>query len=369
MNNTYKHYSTECSLYSGKTRAYLRYKQIPHQDILCTKEVYDTIIQPRVGKKIIPVVITPDDQCLQDTTIIIDHLEEQFPDSCIYPSSPAQKLVALLFEVYGDEWLVMPAMHYRWHFKKDNLLFILKEFGSTMSPNSPVWLQRILGTLPAMAFGNLYKPYFGISKKMHRPIETSYEAFLKDFSAHLEQHDFLLGNKPSIGDFGLIAPLYAHLYRDPYPGKLMQRIAPNVARWVERMQNPENPNGGEFLANDQIPDTLMPLLKRMFSEQFPVLLDTIKQTNAWVAENPGLKTIKRMIGKQTHTIEGVTETRRTTPFSQWMFQRPLKHYAQLSAEQKAPIDLWLKAHNGYEGLNPKEYTELEYTKNRLRMAK
>ena len=36
-------------------------------------------------------------------------------------------------------------------------------------------------------------------------------------------------------DFGLIAPMYAHLGRDPYPLALMQSRAIHVFRWVERM--------------------------------------------------------------------------------------------------------------------------------------
>ena len=39
---------------------------------------------------------------------------------------------------------------------------------------------------------------------------------------------FLLGHRPSIGDFGLLAPIYAHLYRDPVPGFILR------TRWVYR---------------------------------------------------------------------------------------------------------------------------------------
>ena len=49
-----------------------------------------------------------------------------------------------------------------------------------------------------------------------------------------------------------MAPLYAHLGRDPVPKALMQSLAPNVYRWVERMNQPQ-PLAGEFLAGDEIP--------------------------------------------------------------------------------------------------------------------
>ncbi len=94
---------------------------------------------------------------------------------------------------------------------------------------------------------------------------------------------FSSGTRPSIGDFGLYGPLYAHQYRDPVSGALMKRIAPNVARWVERMSKPPRPKGGEFLANDDVPATLMPVLARIMREYLPVLLATAEAFNAHVA--------------------------------------------------------------------------------------
>lgn len=79
------------------------------------------------------------------------------------------------------------------------------------------------------------------------PLEASYLEFLAELSAHLEQHAFMLGDKPSLADFGLMAPLYAHLGRDPLPHFLMKTKAPRVADWVERM------NGGGSAKLDPVP--------------------------------------------------------------------------------------------------------------------
>jgi glutathione S-transferase len=136
----YQHLAHEVSLYSGKTRAYLRYKNIPFEEHL-SLDVHDRI-KTEVGKKIVPVVVTPEGEYLQDTTVIIDRLEQRFPTPSVYPDTPRQKLVALLLELYGDEWLVMPAMHYRWQYKRYNLGFILEQFGDAMKPHWPNWLKR-----------------------------------------------------------------------------------------------------------------------------------------------------------------------------------------------------------------------------------
>jgi glutathione S-transferase len=365
MTEPYILYGTELSLYSGKTRAYLRYKAIPFEEHLSTLAVYRDVIIPRIGRRIIPVVRTPEGEYLQDTTAIIDALEPRFPDHPVYPAMPAQRLVALLMEVFGDEWLVMPAMHYRWQRKRQNLRFILGEFGRTMRPQAPRWLQPVIGVMPALVFGGIYQTYFGIGRPMHAAVERSYEGFLDAFNTHLAHYPFLLGSRPSIGDFGLIGPLYAHLYRDPGPGKLMRERAPNVARWVERMQQPE-PLSGEFLPNDEIPQTLQPLLAQMFREQLPVLLDTVSQVRQWCANHPEQDKLPRMIGRHRFTLEGASSLRAIQPYSQWMFQRPVFHYQSLDAATRARIDPLLRQLGGYDGLNAAIPAPLQYTGYRVR---
>ena len=347
---TYLHYSSPVSLYSGKTRAYLRFKGIPFRDVTASISVYRNIILPKVGRPVIPVVETPEGEILQDTTLIIDALEARFEQPSIYPQAPWQRLVALLMEVYADEWLVMPAMHYRWQFKRDNLLFLLQEFGQTGMPLLPRPLAPLLGAAPAYLFGSKYEAYFGITKRMYGPLVRSYEALLADLDRHFEQHRYLLGDRPSIGDFGLIAPFYAHLYRDPYPGRMMRRDAPAVARWVERMQNPPTPKAGEFLPDDRVPETLHPILRRMFEEQLPVLVDTARALGEWAESHPDRVRVSRVIGEHAYRIGGVQGTRKITPFSLWMFQRPLDHYARLSETDRERIDPILRTLGGLDGM-------------------
>lgn len=354
------------SLYSGKARAYLRHKQVPFVEGVTPED--RQLIQERVGRRVIPVVVAPNGDCIQDTTEIIDYFERLYPERSVYPEGPWQKLVALLLEVYGDEWLVLPAMHYRWHFKRQNLGYVLKNFGNIIKPGWPRWLRPIGGLPAAMKFGNLYKPVMGRSRRNIGEIEKSYESFLDDFNRHLEEHAFLLGSRPCIGDFGLIGPLYAHLYNDPYPGKLMRERAPNVARWVERMQQPDDFDG-EFLADDQVPETLQPILKRMFDEQLPVLVDTLRRVGKWATKHPDASGIPRFIGKHEFKLGDATATRYVMPFAQWMFQRPLAHYQSLPDQQKARIDPILEQLGGLNGLHEPVVAPLKLEDYRLRLVR
>ncbi|MDT8450714.1 MAG: glutathione S-transferase family protein [Wenzhouxiangellaceae bacterium] len=331
-------YGAEFSLYSGKLRSYLRKKDIPFVEKAPSVLTYRRFIVPRTGVRFIPVLHTPEDEVLQDTTAIIDALERRFPGRAVYPQGPRQRLAALLLELYGDEWLLIPAMHYRWNFPDDNQPFIFDEFGAMAFPWFPRFVRRFLGRKIGERFEG-FVPRLGITETTRPAIERSYLGLLAELDAHFARMPFLLGHRPSIGDFGLIGPMYAHLYRDPYPGRLMRERAPNVAAWVERMQAPE-PADGDFVAGDEIPETLWPVLERMAREQVPVLVDTEWQLAEWHGSDPDRAEIPRTIGEHAFEIEGVVGRRVVLPHVLWRWQRPRDFYrSRTGAERDAVLDL------------------------------
>lgn len=338
-------YGGAISLYTGKARAYMDWKQVPYTEVLANRDVYKGIILPRVGWAVIPVLVTDKDETVQDTTEIIDHFEALDPEPSVYPSGPAQKMAALLIEVFGDEWMKLPAMHYRWNYNED---WILTQFGALSAPDASPEEQREIGDKVAGPFrGSL--PFLGVLPETRGAIEESYEALLADLSAHFETHDYLFGSRPSIGDYGLIGPLYAHNYRDPKSGEMMKATAPKVARWVERMVKSPTPRGGDFLANDEVPDTIIPLLNRFAVEYLPVLEKTVAAFNAWAADNASGTEVPRALGMHEFTLGGVTAERAIFTFDLWMLQRPLDFYASLKGADKDAVDAML-AKAGLSGI-------------------
>lgn len=333
---TYRVYGAEFSLYSGKLRSYLRKKGLDFEEIRPSILTYKRFIRPRTGVGYIPVLQTPEDEVVQDTTEIIGFLEECHPEPSVYPQTPSQRLVALLLEVYGDEWLIIPAMHYRWNFPEENQPFIHDEFGGLLFPWLPQFMRRILGRRIGKRFAG-FVPALGITEDTRAAVETSWLALLADLERHFAEYSFLIGDRPCIGDFGLIGPLYAHLYRDPHPGRLMRQHAPNVCAWVERMMSSE-PVSGDFLSDDEIPVTLMPILRRMATEQVPVLLDTVRRLAEWHAANPETERIPRNLGRHRFRIEGVEGERAVLPFSLWMWQRPLDYVRALNGRFRQAVD-------------------------------
>jgi glutathione S-transferase len=334
-------YGSAASLFSGKARAYLDWKQIPYSEQGPTAAIMQEKIIPAVGYPVIPVIEKDDGTLIPDTTVIIDHFEAGAEGASVYPNGPAQRLAALLLELYGDEWLVIPAMHYRWNYNEE---WIYGEFGRSWMPDGTAEEQYAVGKENGQRFKG-FVPMLGISDATIPAIERSYEALLADLDRHFADQDYLFGSRPSIGDFGLIGPLYAHLYRDPESGKLMKRLAPNVARWVERMIEPPAPLAGEFLEDDAIPETLLPVLRRMMAEQMPHLQAVAKMYADWANANLGAD-VPRALGMARYCIEGIDGERFASTFSLWMLQRPLDFYRSLHGSDSQSVEALLEQIDG-----------------------
>ena len=67
------------------------------------------------------------------------------------------------------------------------------------------------------------------------------------FKRRTQKHGFILLNKRNAFEclsfetaekvnvvLGMMGPFYAHLYRDPVPGKILKMRAPRVVEWIER---------------------------------------------------------------------------------------------------------------------------------------
>ncbi|WP_417470986.1 glutathione S-transferase family protein [Maricaulis sp.] len=338
---------TAVSLYTGKVRGYLRWKNAAFREQLSTVEVYKSIILPRVGWPVVPVLLHEDGSehgvAVQDTTEIIDYVEAREPGPSVYPDGPVQKLAALILELFGDEWLVIPAMHYRWAYNRD---FAQAEFGATSFPDLPP-AEQVAAVQKSVDFFSGTLPVLGINPDSVAAVEASFEAFLAAFDAHLAQHDFLFGSRPSIGDYGFLGPLYAHLLRDPASGEIMERLAPRVADWARRTHAPQHALTGDFLEKDEIPPTLMPILEMFAAQQLPVLFDTAAALGEWGEANPDTQELPRILGFNKavigHGDNRVETDRAIIPYPLWMLQRVTDHLASLDGDARHRAEEMLRS--------------------------
>ena len=275
-------YGASHSLYTGKVRCYLRNQGIDYVEVPTWHPDFAERILPQIGRGIIPVLETPEGQVIQDSIDIIDHLEAQGVRWPVYPSTPLQRIVAVIIEYYGCQAMLKHAMHYRWSYRAEQEAFLRCAF--TLGSGAEM-ADKIMGRMSS------YLPRLGVNQASIPLIESSYHELLALLEAHFREMPYLLGWRPSIADYGLIAPMFAHLGRDPVPLAVMQQRAPRVHRWVERMTAPgldvvEYPQHDPgFVADDALPATLEAVLQHIAGEIFPELTDKLAFLQSWLDEH------------------------------------------------------------------------------------
>jgi glutathione S-transferase len=335
MSELFTLYGAQISIYTAKLRSYLTFKRILFQEVLPTLYVFERILIPVIGFRMMPVLRTPEGTLLQDSTLIIDLLEQRFPDRPVYPSTPRQHLAALLLDAYAHDWLYIVAMYTRWTFPAENDEFIAREFGRLREPTAQPDDQRAIGER-GCALPRERLPMAGVTERTRPGLKIWTKSLLAHLDAHFVRHDFLLGGRPCTADFALMGPLYGHLFRDPQSARLMRQLAPNVLNWIARM-NLEPQGDGDYLVGDEVPDTLFPLLNHARQEYLPAAYDVIRRVGVWVEENPGMP-IPRTLGEHEVLIAGVREKRAVWTQIQYMAQRPLRLYQAAVGSSRTEMD-------------------------------
>ena len=254
MSEVHRLYGNELSPYSVKVRSYFRWKGIPHEWIIRSTE-NQAEFQRYAKLPLIPLVVTPDGEALQDSTPIIEHFERLIPEPSITPVDPALAFVSALVEEYADEWGNKPMFHYRWFYAADQDSAGERLARSMMtgltSDALPGAVEAIKGRMvPRLSF-------VGSSERTKGQIEGSLRRQLAILERHLAPRPYLLGGRPALADFGLYAQLY-QCSSDPTPGAIIRADAPRVLAWIERMLTPRTE--GPFEPWAALAPTLRPLL-------------------------------------------------------------------------------------------------------------
>src|SRR5262249_13475918 len=154
-----------------------------------------------------------------------------------------QRVVSYLWELYCDEFMILPGLHYRWSFPESEAK-ARADFAATTGD------ARRADRFAAAIKGNT--PMVGVLPETIPAIEAHTRELLALLEAHFVEHPYLLGGRPSLADCSLMGPLYAHLYLDAVPSRLLREIAPRVCHWIERMNHPDPDSHGEWLSGDAI---------------------------------------------------------------------------------------------------------------------
>jgi glutathione S-transferase len=233
MTAPFRLYGAELSPYSVKVRSYLRYKGLDFE-WLARSNARQEEFQRYAKLPLIPVLVDANDEAMQDSTPIIEKLEADHAEPSIVPDEPALAFLSALLEDYADEWLNKAMFHYRWSYPEDqeNAARRISDaiFEGAEKPDG------IEAQVRARMISRLY--HVGSSPETAPLIEASYARLLGLLDPLLAKRPYLFGGRPSLADFGLAGQL-AQLNSDPTPGALLRAQAPNVSRWLARMEHPK----------------------------------------------------------------------------------------------------------------------------------
>jgi glutathione S-transferase len=258
----YRIFGIELSPYSVKVRSYFRYKGIPHEWVVRHMGNMEEF-QKFAKLPLVPLVITPEGAGLQDSTPILEQMEQRFPDPPIEPPDAALGFLSALIEEYADEWGNKPMFHFRWWYEPDQKSAAERIARANLPGASDDGVQKLAASLEQRMIPRL--ALVGSSADTKQQIEASFRRQLAILEPHLSRRSYLFGGRPCLADFGLFAQLY-ECSIDPTPGAVMRAHAPRTLAWIERMLAPSAQ--GDFEPWSSLAPTLEPLLAQEIAGLF-----------------------------------------------------------------------------------------------------
>ncbi len=277
-----------------------------------------------------------DARWMSDTTPMIAWLEESTPGPAVYPADPVQRYLSLLVEDYADEWLWRPAMHYRWSYAPDRYLA-----GTELADE----IVRVPGVPHARRRrwvskrqDRLFVRGDGVDARTRDHVEGAYLRLLDWLEEVFSARPFMLGERPTIADIGLMGPFWRHFVHDPTPARLMQDRAPAVFEWAARVWRSRGSEVGDRHLIDGIPPDWSPLLREIGATHLEALC-----ANA-VAYTNGAKAHELTV--QGTTYRGIP----TSGYRSWCLRQLRARFEELPPEAAGEVREILERHGCWEPL-------------------
>ena len=262
MTNPHRLFGSEMSPYSVKVRSYFRYKEIPHRWILRNAHSQDEF-QKHARLPLIPLVVTPEGEGIQDSTPILERFEVEVPEPAIQPGESVAAFLSELLEEFGDEWGNKWMFHYRWSRELDRASAAGRIARQMVPEADDAQFETIAAQIRERMVDRV--GFVGSSQGTGPIIEASFLDTIELLEVHLRDRRYLMGERPAFADFGLWPQLYT-AWTDPTPGAFIEGRAPSLLAWIHRMLWPRAE--GDFESWESLAPTLGPLFERQVGRLF-----------------------------------------------------------------------------------------------------
>ena len=178
-------------------------------------------IRFRSGTHQIPVLHTPENWMIADTTPLLQLLDLRFPGREMFPEGDMGMVVHML-EEYFDEWLARTTVHWRWNYPENHKLLSMDAAQGNRE-----------GAARLIEWGAKVCRATGVSSEtQQRAAEEEYHRIMAAAEQQLQSTAFLLGDRPTAVDCIVLAGLRAHFLYDPAPRRELIDRYPLVVDWV-----------------------------------------------------------------------------------------------------------------------------------------
>lgn len=265
------------SPYTRKMLGLLRYRRLAYA-LHNVGSAPDNL--PKAKVRLLPTfyfdVGAEEPEVMLDSTPIIRKLEADHAERSALPSNAVMRFLDYLLEDYADEWLTKAMFHYRWTNAED-----IKKAGAII----PFWQHQNMSDQEAKekatAFANHQISRLGVvgSNDTTGPIIVgSFERFATLLDAHLTDHHYVFGARPSATDFAIMGQLTCLALFDPTSQDWVVENTPRVHAWTSLVEDLSglDPQEEDWIVSDAIPDTLIALLSEIGRTYVPVMLANAK---------------------------------------------------------------------------------------------
>eukprot|EP00035_Acanthoeca_spectabilis_P026708 m.463910 g.463910 ORF g.463910 m.463910 type:complete len:374 (-) comp23212_c0_seq1:112-1233(-) len=220
-------------------------------------------LESRSGTHQIPVLVTPENWCVADTTPIFTLLDGRMSEPKFYPPGIVGALAAVM-EEYFDEWAPRWCIHTRWQCGEETAREGAR--GLVAERNLPPAIARQVEET-IKKWGRRAGKAIGVSSEMQqRACEAEILRVLTALNTHLLRGNrFIFGDSPTAVDCVIMGAFKAHLLRDPFPREFLKDLTA-VRHWHDHVFGSAVPEKASVVDHTLSLDSLPPFCSLVLDE-------------------------------------------------------------------------------------------------------
>jgi glutathione S-transferase len=260
----YELYGSRQSYFTQKMQAAMEWYLKDEFDFKIKGAENTKILEARSGTHQIPVLVTPENWCIADSTPMLVLLDGRMAEPRFYPQGLVGSLTAVM-EEYFDEWSARWCIHTRWGTTDETAQHAAMSM--MLARNLPEKIAR-KQVQNVINWGRRASKALGVSSEIQKS-ECEHEIVrtFRSFEEHLKNGHgpFVFGDAPTAVDCVVMGGLRAHFLYDIYPKTLLQDL-PEVHKWHDEFGTPI-PNDVKIQRDQNINlRTLSPFVRLILSE-------------------------------------------------------------------------------------------------------